>query len=609
MRPGIRRALLSSLALVALGSLPGCVYYNKFYSAKKNFNDAEKLFDRPDGRATPQQIQLYDKSLKSATKVVVEHPTSSWVDDAILLMGRAMLGKGDYAKAREKFEELYDNFPKSELTDQALFYHGEAYRREREWLPALSLYDSVTARFPKSKMTPAIHIQQGKIFVQQSRYPRAIALLQPAAERGGAGELEARLALAEAYFGLERYDSAAVEFAWVARKTKSAELRNECVFRQGEALEASSDFAGAIQVYEDWAQQTTNLTYRDQAQIRAGSAMALSGDPTGGIHRLETVIAGRRRSLAAAEALFQIGYIQEVFLDDFVAARSTYAKVEEEARNSTFAQQAKQRLENLSRIEALRSSAASDTSAAGGPAGAAFTLAEHYLFEVRNPARALTEYEGVEREFPASPYAPKAAFAGAWILERKLERPAAAESAWRHVAETYPETEHGRAAAAFLAGEADSLRATDPLETVHMSHPYTPGATPYVKPAAKLDVARGGSPQQRSGRAAATVDSLAHADSLRLAAERAREPEVALADTLAPSDSAAWVDTTRSEPAPPDTSGGAAPDSAKAEAPGSASLGPGGAGPRPGGATPGCDERAALARAGRRDHRGRHSSL
>ncbi len=560
---GSSRAVAGAMALSALATLSGCVYFNKFYSAKKNFNDAEKMYERPDARATPQQVQLYDKSLRSASKILVEHPTSGWVDDAVLLMGRSLLGKGDYAKAREKFEEFYANFPKSPLLDQALFYHGETFRRERQWESALALYDSLSARFPESEILTTARLQEGKIYGAQSRYPRAIASIQPVVERGGDLELEGRLALADAYFGAERFDSAATQYEWVTRKSKSPELVHECVLRLGQCFESRADYAAAILVYQEWAKRTTNLTYRDQAQIRVGSAQALAGDATRGIETLEAVIAARRRTPAAAEALFQIGYIQEVTLDDFATARATYAKVEEEARNSTFAQQAKHRMENLDRIQALRESAGSDSAGAGGSATAAFNLAEHYLFEVGNPARALDAYGRVEREFPESPYAAKAAFAGAWILERKLEMPAPAESAWRHVATRYPETEHGRAAAAFLGGGVDSLRAVGPLEAASLSHPYTPGATPYVKPSAKLQVqgpSRAG-PPGRSAAAAAVVDSLALADSLRMAAERLREPERERADTLAAGDSAA------SQPPPPDSTGGAAPDTARYQAP------------------------------------------
>src|SRR5262249_33850407 len=101
---GARRWTAWILAVGLLGS--GCAYFNTFYSAKKSFDAAEKLYRNPDDRATSQQVALYDQALKSATKLVVSYPKSKYVDDAVLIMGRSLLGKGDYDKARQKFREL-----------------------------------------------------------------------------------------------------------------------------------------------------------------------------------------------------------------------------------------------------------------------------------------------------------------------------------------------------------------------------------------------------------------------------------------------------------------------------------------------------------------------
>ena len=556
---------IATALCVCLGFvLSGCVYYNKFYTAKKAFNQAEDLYERPDANPTPQQVQLYDKALRGATRVLVEHPTSSWVDDAVVMMGRSLIGKSDFPRAREKFEEFYQNFPDSPLMDQALYYHGEAYRKERMWEFAVARYDSVRLRFPRSNLVGAAELQTGKVFSAQGRYPRALAMLRPVAQQGGDLELDARLALAEVYYRSARYDSAAVEYEWVSKKTDSPELLNEATLRYGECLELRSRHEEAIRVYETWEERTANPTYKDHARIRIGTAYANAGDTERGINVLESVVAARRRTPAAAEALFQIAYVQETLLDDFELARATYAKVLDEGRNTSFAQQAKHRLDNLDRIEQLRATAESDSAGVSGAAAAAFNLAEHYLFELQNPSRALDEYATVESTYPESPYAAKSAFAGAWILERKLEQPERADSAWRYVASHYPETEHGRAAAAFLGDQVDSLRSVEPLASTQISSPYTPGATPYVKPAPKLNLQDRGNPNARTAAGTLAIDSLATADSLRAVLEGGRGRELALADTLAVGDSLrTYPPADSARGASPDTSGSAVPDTSR----------------------------------------------
>ena len=63
----------------------GCAYFNTFYSAKRNFAAAERLYQNPDDRATGQQAALYDKAIQSAAKLVASYPSSKWIDDAVLI--------------------------------------------------------------------------------------------------------------------------------------------------------------------------------------------------------------------------------------------------------------------------------------------------------------------------------------------------------------------------------------------------------------------------------------------------------------------------------------------------------------------------------------------
>jgi hypothetical protein len=80
---------------------------------------------------------------------------------------------------------------------------------------------------------------------------------------------------------------------------------------------------------------------------------------------------------------------------------------------SEFQVQASRRAANLATIRQYRSTLQSDTSQARPRA--AFLLAEIYYFQMDKVDSALMQYQAVERTFPASPYAPKSAFARLWI--------------------------------------------------------------------------------------------------------------------------------------------------------------------------------------------------
>jgi hypothetical protein len=108
---------------------------------------------------------------------------------------------------------------------------------------------------------------------------------------------------------------------------------------------------------------------------------------------------------------------------------------------------ASERLANLDRLAQFRT-AGGDTIQKRAEAG--FLLAELYLFTHDRPERALEEYRNIARTYDGTPYAGKAMNAEGWILSRKLNREAAAESLFWRVVYDYPATEAQLAARDYL---------------------------------------------------------------------------------------------------------------------------------------------------------------
>ena len=116
-------------ALLAIGPA-GCAYYNTFYTAKKSFDLAERETEAsldPEGRPVGANSTNYDKAIDWSRRVISGYPTSKWVDDARVVIGRSQLAKGDYDGAIQTFQELRRLQPESDLIDQAMFYTGNFF--------------------------------------------------------------------------------------------------------------------------------------------------------------------------------------------------------------------------------------------------------------------------------------------------------------------------------------------------------------------------------------------------------------------------------------------------------------------------------------------------
>ncbi len=119
-RPAVIWGVLALLLL-----LPGCVYFNTFYLARRNFQEAEAARVRAEETETqlPRDVpEKYRKSLEFASKVLAEHPDSKWVEEALLISQKVLYRQGEWAASTRKGYEIINTFPDSEQLPEARLY-------------------------------------------------------------------------------------------------------------------------------------------------------------------------------------------------------------------------------------------------------------------------------------------------------------------------------------------------------------------------------------------------------------------------------------------------------------------------------------------------------
>jgi TolA-binding protein len=516
---GPRRSLGLGLALAAAVTTAGCAYFNTFYSAKKNFEEAELQMSQlpdPEVRASAGTAGLYDKAIQGATRILVEYPTTKWVDDALLLIGRSMLAKGDYPAAQEKFGELALNFPTSDLRDQAMFWSGVAAERDRRRVEAIDRYDSLLTVWPQSKLRDQARLRRANLYLLAREPARAEPDLRELAGRKGAIGYEAGLKLAEALFAARRFAEAREEFTRVAERAPTEQLRTDARLRVGDCDEALSDYEAATETYLTLLREARTEDGRARARLRFASALGMAGRVDEGLGQLRNVIEDQPRTPYAAEAAFRSGYLHEVVRDDFAAAREAYDMVAQQLPSSPFVAQATERRASLEDLESFRS-ARGDSAGVDAAAEAVFRSAELYLFQMGKPDKAIEEYTKLTTEYPNSPLAPRATFARGWVKARRLGDAEGARQEFEAVIARWPESDVASRARVLLDAPADSTFAHDGVPAASVSFPLVPGNMPYVPPAPVV-TPRGSSPKPAAGAGKAPVDSAAAAAMARAAA-------------------------------------------------------------------------------------------
>jgi len=84
--------------------LSGCAYFNTFYNAKRYYKKAyhETLRNRTNNLTSSEKTN-YGKAIEKASKLLRLYPESNYVDDALLLMGKAYYFQREYHQALRKF--------------------------------------------------------------------------------------------------------------------------------------------------------------------------------------------------------------------------------------------------------------------------------------------------------------------------------------------------------------------------------------------------------------------------------------------------------------------------------------------------------------------------
>ena len=471
------------LLVLAVLPLASCAYWNTFFLARKNYDRAaqgEPYLVEP---GSSPNAQSFVDCIKYSKKLLSQYPKSKWVDDAYLLWARSLIGRQDPSEAANMLSDYSTRFPKSTLKADAEFYLGVAYRQGHKPVEALTALDDFLANNPKHSLVPYALLERTRALSSLDRRQEAAEAAGQLITRYPKSPLvrAARIARSEALLADGDYGRARDDFRALGFAATNDDERFGFLLREADCLEGARQFDEEIGLlrralaHEPAPVVTTTTTasgtqivnaptgpgadHWGRLRLRIGTANMLAERLDLALDEYRQVLASYPRSALAAEAQYRIAYAYEMLAGDFDKARSEYSKVKEVNVPGNFSQQATQRLANLDRLTSYGQSTGRDSLQRKAEAG--FLLAELYLYQHNRPEKALEQYQKVEQDLRGTPWAGKAINAQAWLLARKMNRKAAADSLFWRVIHEYRATEAQLAARDYLEAEgvavADSL--------------------------------------------------------------------------------------------------------------------------------------------------------
>lgn len=429
--------------LVLLAALAqGCVYYNKFYNAKKRFKEAhhQRLLSEadPDNRVlTNAYLDYYLSAIRKASIVLDLHPNSKWVDDSLLLIGQSYYWRGEHREARVKFNELLDNFPDSDLRTEALYWKGlslwgnDDISAAREILSFVS--ESENRFFAAQSILALADLEQS-----QGNHDDAKRTYLGLVDKIKDDELETRLwkGLGDTYFAKSELKNALNAYRKVLQSKPDDVTSYSTQIRIGAVLELSDDLEEALSTYKRLERSKRFRLYQPKVQLLIANLYRLRGDIDGALEAYSEIIKRNPRTETSAEAYYQIALIEHQVRRNNEKALELFATARKERHTSDVAVKAREMETTLFQLDKFKKRGEKKTKRG---TAALFNVAEIYLFSLGEVDSALTTYERVLTRADSSSV-PKALYGMGLIYADSLRNEEKATELFERLVQDYPIT-------------------------------------------------------------------------------------------------------------------------------------------------------------------------
>jgi tetratricopeptide (TPR) repeat protein len=309
--------LISALIL-----LSGCslwqnftTYFNLYYNTNTLFQEAEEdifsqkrdLFSTEplivSGAANAKLVKVIEK----CSKILQFHATTSYVDDALMMLGKSFYYQKNFQKAKRKFEELLAIEPDDDMKLVADYWIAKCNMSLRDFTNGLSLLEDARKRavevdnddiiygsfieeityrilnenytlsialaeemlpFANSQMKSKIYFELGKLYANVDDLDKAISAYENVLEFSPDFDLEiaANISYAIALRDVGRNDEALSVFKDMRRKDKFLEKYNEIDLETAITLEKLGRYEEALEEFTK-----VDTTYRNTPVAAASS--------------------------------------------------------------------------------------------------------------------------------------------------------------------------------------------------------------------------------------------------------------------------------------------------------------------------------------------------
>ena len=345
-------------------------YFNTFYNAQRLFSDAEDevlkarrdFFERNGSGKLPaipaSARAKFQTSIEKNSKVLSFYSDSKWVDDALLMIGKAYYYMEDDVRAERKFQELSVQFPQSDLILESQLWLGKSLMRQKRYDLALKqLSDVVTNGTDSDDETAGLaSFEIAQYYFEQKDFPQAEKHYSSAAELVGDSELQTRIyfQLGKCFTEMEQFQKAQESYTAAMDNSPLYSLKFQAEIQIHKIHSSQKKYQEAIDGFNEMLGDTKNSDYFGTIHFELAGVLMQKGDISVAIEKYRYIDTAFARSDEAARSYFTLAEYYQLQEQNYDSARVLYGKARNEFASSEITKTATERSDIFNKYEQLR---------------------------------------------------------------------------------------------------------------------------------------------------------------------------------------------------------------------------------------------------------------
>ncbi len=317
-------------------------YFNTFYNAQRLFDDGEnevekakrdflergllnRVFTIPASARTKFQT-----SIEKNSKVLSFYPDSKWVDDALMMIGKAYFYMEDDVRSERKFLELAVQFPNSDFISESQLWLGKSLLRQKKYDAGIKKFEEILSKGStiNDDISGETAFELAQYYFSINNFVNAIKYYSFSVNLVSDDELRTQIyfQIGKSHTALEQYDLAEKAYIKAEEYSPLYSLIFQSQLQQIKIHAFQKNYSKALDELKTMLNDTKNIDFFSTIHFEIAVTLGLQGKISESIEKYRYIDTTFARTDEAARSYFAIAKYYETIKINYDSARILFNK-------------------------------------------------------------------------------------------------------------------------------------------------------------------------------------------------------------------------------------------------------------------------------------------